>query len=147
MSDYFDENEIHHELYLHLVWSTKDQQPVLSPFAQYLYRHLCDLALTCGCNVIDGQVFSDHIQLVVKFSPDISLDNLIKTLKVGSNMLIRTNVPEMKNFEWQGSDFSFTVCSEEVCSLIDKNAKPFTEEICALLSRNNIKYDLQEVLD
>lgn len=146
MSDKFDENEIYGEMYLHLLWSTKDQQPVLSPIAQYLYNYLCEQALSCECNVISGRVFSDHIQLVIKFSPDIILSDLMTTLKVSTALLIRTNFPEMKSFEWQKSDFSFTVGSEEVCSIIDtkSDTRPFVEEISILLNNNGLECSLEQ---
>lgn len=147
MNDEFDEDAVHSRMYVHLSWSTKNQQPVLSSIAQYLYHYICELALSHDCHVVDGRVFSDHVQLVVKFSPEISLDNLLTTLKVATALLIRTNFPELKNFEWQKSDFSFSVSHEEVCSTINSNAKSFPEEVCLLLKNNGLEYELHEVLE
>lgn len=149
MSDKFDENAVEHEMYVHLVWSTKNQKPVLSSIAQYLYHYICDQVLSCECNVISARIFNDHIQLVVKFSPDISLSNLIITLKVATSLLIRTNFPEMKNFEWQKSDFAFSVGHDEACSIIDtkSDAKGFAEVISILLNNNGLEYNLQDVLE
>ncbi len=147
MKDTFDEDEVFGEMYVHIAWSTRDQKPLLSPFAQYLYQYICDLALTCECHVVDGRVFSDHVQLVVKFSPDISFANLITNFKVATSMLIRTQVAGMKDFEWQKSDFGFTVSSEEACSTIDHNAKTFSIAVCELLNQNDIQYDLKDVLE
>lgn len=147
MSDIFDDNAIHSEMYIHLGWSTKNQQPVLSSIAPYLYHYMCELASSHCCNVVNGQVYSDHVQLVVKFSPDTILSDLMTTLKVASSLLIRTNFPEMKEFEWQKSDFMFSLSAEDVFSIINNNAKPFPEEVCIILNNNGLKFDLQEVLE
>ena len=135
------------ELYVHLLWSTNHQEPVLSPISKYLYHYLCELALSCDCHIVDGKVFSDHVQLVVKFSPETPLDNLITTLKTASSLLIRTNYPLLKNFEWQKADFTFTVDPETACSIIpEKCFRPFSEEIAILLTINELEYDFREIL-
>lgn len=144
----FDEDAINHELFVHLLWSTKNQQAILAPIAQSLYSYMCDLALSYECNVIDGHVFNDHIQLVVKYTPDIAFGNLLTNIKVGTSLWIRTNFPELRNFEWQQSDFAFSVSWEEACSTIDKiNAKIFSKEVCRLLNHNDLTYDPQDILE
>jgi len=146
MQDDFDENEIVHGMYIHIVWSTRNQMPVLDSIAQYLYQYICDKALDLECHVIDGRAFNDHVQLIVKFNPHVSIDNLVKTLKDATSMLIRSNIPELKTFEWQQSEFFFTVSSEEACSIITTKAKPFKNEICNILKQNGLNYKLKEVL-
>ena len=149
MNDDFDEDVIYGGMYIHLAWSTKNQQRLLSSIDQYLYEYMCDLVLPHQCDVIYGRVFSDHVQLVVNFSPDISLYNLLTNLKVATALLIRTNFPELKDFEWQKSDFGFTVSVDEVGALIEriKKAKLFKEEVFSLLDQNEMKYDSVEVLE
>jgi REP element-mobilizing transposase RayT len=95
-----DENEIYHEMYLHLLWSTLKQQSLILPsVGRYLYAYMCDLALTHECTIIDGQVCEDHIQLILKISHHSQLDDLIITLKVASSLWMRTNFPTMRDFE------------------------------------------------
>jgi putative transposase len=146
----FDENEIYHELYVHLLWSTTGQKPLLTPTViPHLYDYLCNLTVDEGCHLIGGSVFSDHIQLVIKFSPDTLLSDLIVNLKVASSLWIRTNFPEIERFEWQQSDFAFTVHVDEVGSLIEriKKAKWFDEEVFSLLKQNEMNFDAIEVLE
>lgn len=146
----FDENEIHHELYIHLLWSTKCQQSSITPnVIPHLYQYLCNLTFNEGCHLIGGSVFPDHIQLVIRFSPDTILSDLITNLKVASSLWIRTNFSEMERFEWQGSDFGFTVGVDEVGALIEriKEAKLFKEEVFPLLDESEMEYDPVEVLE
>ena len=116
---------------------------------RHLYNYLCDLALNEGCHLIGGSVFCDHVQLVIKFSPTTILSNLITNLRVASLLWIRTNFPEIERFEWQKSDFGFTVGVDEVGALIEriKKAKLFKEEAFSLLDQNEMKYASIEVLE
>lgn len=145
-----DEDEIVHEMYVHLLWSTIGQKPLITlHVVPHLYDYLCDVTLSEGCHLIGGNVFCDHVQLLIKFTPDTMLSDLITNLKVASLLWIRTNFPEIEGFEWQKSDFGFTVGVDEVGALIDsiKIAKLFKEEIFSLLDRNEMKYDPIEVIE
>lgn len=108
-------------MYLHLLWSTKNQKSSIpTHIVSQLYHYICDVTLLNNCQTIGGQVFSDHLQLVVKFSPEIRLADLIINLKVVTLLWMRTNFPEMRDFEWQKSDFSLTVSTKEVGPLVNK---------------------------
>lgn len=145
-----DDDEIYHELYVHLLWSTKNQKNLITPAViPHLYNYLCNLTLNEDCHLIGGGVFCDHIQMVIKFTPDTSFSDLITNLKVASLLWMRTNFPEIERFEWQESDFGFTVGVDEVGALIEriKKAKLFKEEVLSLLDQNEMKYDPVEVLE
>lgn len=145
----FDENEIHHELYLHILWSTIGQKSLIPHSAErFLYNYMCDLALTEKCHLIGGCIFGDHIQIVIKFSSQTILSDLVKNFKVGSLLWLRTNFHELKEFDWQRSDFSFTVGIEEVGAVLEKikNSKRFVQEVYSLLDQNKIEYNPLEVL-
>lgn len=141
---------ITHELYIHLMWSTTSQKALITPSViPHLYDYVSNLTLNEKCHLIGGSIFCDHIQLVIKFSPDTMLSDLITNLKVGSSLWIRTNFPEIEKFEWQKSDFGFSVHTDKVGSLIEKikKAKSFKEEVFYLLDQNEMKYDSAEVLE
>jgi REP element-mobilizing transposase RayT len=146
----FDEDEISHEMYVHLLWSTTSQKLLITPsVVPHLYDYLCDLALSEGCHLMGGSIFRDHIQLVIKFTPNTIFSDLITNLKVASSLWMWTNFPEIEKFEWQKSEFGFTVGVDEVGTLIEriKKSKSFKEEVFSLLDQNEMKYDSVEVLD
>ena len=63
-------------------------------------------------------------------------------------MWIRTYFPEIKNFEWQQSDFAFSVSSEHACCTIDtKTIAKFPEKIRLILDENELEYDPAEILE
>lgn len=95
-------------MYVHLLWSTISQKPLITPLVvPHLYDYLCDLILNEGCHLIGGSAFCDHIQLVIKFTSDTIFSDLITNLKVASLLWIRTNFPEIEGFEWQKSEARF----------------------------------------
>jgi len=147
---WFDEDEIQHELYVHLLWSTAGQKSLIpQSVEQGLCDYLRDLALTAKCHLIGGCVSADHIQMVIKFSPETILSDLIQDFKLASTWWLRTHFHALRDFDWQKSDFSFTVDFEEVGELVEntKNSKSFEQEIYYLLDQNKIHYDPLEVLE
>ena len=150
MTKDFDEDEVHNALYLHLLWSTQGQQKLILPsLTESYYAYLCDVAVNYGCHIIAAQLCRDHIQMIVKYNPNCTLADLIKTLKSASLVWIRKLVPAMKDVEWQKSDFVFSVGREEIGILMDKfpHAKFFAEEIYSLLDLNQMEYDSLEFLE
>ena len=142
----FDE-EIVCGLYYHLLWSTKDQKACISSScAQQLYTFICDLALSLECYIIEGQVFADHVELVVKASVDVSLVELITTLKSGSMLWLKNSSPCFVAFEWQRSEFVFTVSTEEV-GFITNTAKSFIDKIPQILNQNGCIFSEKEILE
>lgn len=140
----YDEEEIQSELYIHIVWSVREQKAIIAPInAQQLYPFIRDLVLNSNCTLIAGRVFADHLQLLVKFNPDIALQDLITDIKVGSSLWMTTHCSEIKDFAWQKSDFSFSVACEEVGNLINKieNGSSFVHEIPAILALNGLAFE------
>jgi putative transposase len=147
---YFDENKISHEMYLHLLWSTKEQQPIItSPISKSLYHYIADLMLACDATLIAGKIFTDHIQLIIKFNPDTVVQDLFINSKVATSLWVRSNYPELKDFEWQKSDFSFSVSYDEVINLIDRieRTKSFSEEVSSILCQCGIQFDPVDILE
>lgn len=148
--DEYDEDLVYHEIYFHFIWSTDKQEQLMTPsIASALYAYIGDLALTQECHLIGGQVHTDHLQLIVKATPNNALGTLLATLKDFSSVWLRTNIPTMKDFKWQKSDFAFGVSFSEVGMMIEKikNGKSFREEVYSILDENGMEYDRLEVLD
>jgi putative transposase len=144
-----DENEIYHEMYLHLIWSTHGQKAIIVPaIANSLYRYISDIILDRNCHLIAGKVFADHLQLIIKFNHDIALEDLVTDIKVGSALWVNNHCLEKRGFAWQKTYFGFSVSQEEVGNLMDGfvKADSFLSHITAILSLNGITYDVSEIL-
>lgn len=149
MNEDYDESVIHHSMYVHIIWSTMAQQPLLHAVTQHLHDYICNLALLQSCHVISCRILSDHIQLVVKYSPNTYLERLITTLKAETSSWIRSNYSGLENFEWQKSDLSFSISGDGVKSIINSmnNTSGYPEELCKILKNNGVTIDPKEFLE
>lgn len=83
----FDEQKVYSEIYLHLIWSTKHQEPLFDlSGSQYVYEYIRELTLECDSEVVGGGVFQDHLELIIKFSPNTVLSDLLTTIKTATTL-------------------------------------------------------------
>jgi len=66
-----------------------------------------------------------------------------------SSIWVKTHIDELKNFEWQGSDFAFSISLECVGEIMDEMKKltPFTELIETILKASDMEYKLKNILE
>ena len=100
------------EIYLHLLWTTRDREPLLSPdweetlfalFHEMLHRHRCGL-------VAVGAV-ADHVHLLITFHATASLGQLMKDLKGTSSRFVGERV---EGFRWRPTYAAFSVSRWDV---------------------------------
>jgi putative transposase len=98
------------QLFYHLIWSTKDRQPLLAPLVEkHVYGYLTGKAVGLGGVVyaLGGTV--DHVHMVVAIPPAISVSKFVGQVKgVASTRFNKSGISDVR-FEWQGeySAFSF----------------------------------------
>jgi putative transposase len=91
------------QIYYHLVWTTKNRQPFITPTRE---TQLCHYiigkadALNCKIQAIDG--IEDHIHLVVTIPPTLAVAEFVKKIKGSSshNLNHSANTSSDK-FAWQ----------------------------------------------
>ena len=90
-------------LYYHLVWGTKQRQPLINPEIEtILYPYLIGKADTLASIVHAIGGIEDHIHLVVSIPPALSIAHFVKTLKGSSAYHLNHQVPVCANqFGWQ----------------------------------------------
>jgi putative transposase len=70
------------EIHLHLVWVTKDRNPVLAGAVGVRVRDL--IREICGASdvlIIKGHVSRDHVHLLVSIPPQVTISRLLQRLK------------------------------------------------------------------
>jgi REP element-mobilizing transposase RayT len=97
------------QLFYHLVWSTKQRQPLITPEVEpHIYRYLVSKAT--GLN---GVVFAiggveDHVHMVVAIPPSIAVANFVGKVKgTASTRLNKSGISTVR-FEWQGEYGAFS---------------------------------------
>jgi putative transposase len=70
------------EIHLHLVWTTKYRQPVLTGEVALRWREL--IREVCGqheVKIMKGHVSKDHVPLFVSIPPQVTISRLVPGLK------------------------------------------------------------------
>jgi putative transposase len=97
-------------LYVHLVWATWERAPSLTPEREgAVYgciRAECE-RLRCAVLGIGGT--ENHIHVLVRLSPAVSVSQLVKQLKGVSSHLMNHEYPGGSPFKWQGGYGVFSV--------------------------------------
>jgi putative transposase len=91
-------------LYYHLVWSTKNREPLIQPQVEHrLFGYLREKANQMGCEVYAINGWHDHVHVLVSIPPKHSVSDVVKNLKGASAFHINHDVPGPQDgwFGWQ----------------------------------------------
>ncbi len=90
-------------LYYHLVWATKERQPLITPDREpQLYSYIIGKAdsLDCIIHAIGG--IENHVHLIASIPPNLSIANFVKRIKGSSAHHLNDNlVGSISTFSWQ----------------------------------------------
>lgn len=137
-------------LLTHVIFSTKNRLPHIdaelkAPLLAYMggiVRELHGTALT-----INGT--ADHVHLLVRLPPTISLADAMRVLKTNSSRWVHEKWPSHSVFAWQTGYGAFSVSQSNIAGLLRYIAEQeqhhrkvsFQEEFLAYLRRHGIDYD------
>jgi REP element-mobilizing transposase RayT len=85
-----------HRLYCHLVWTTRNRQPLIDvATATFLERYLRTVATRLDAEVVEIGIVRTHVHVLARVPPTTSIPVLVQSLKGGSatvaNREVRTN--------------------------------------------------------
>jgi putative transposase len=100
-------------LWVHLVWSTKNREPILTPLLKHeVYKVINKIAndheIYLDC--ING--VEDHVHLMIRLRTDQSIADVVKTIK-GKSWEYFKDIPE-KYIQWQDGFAAFTVSPDHI---------------------------------
>ena len=97
------------QLFYHLVWSTKNREPLLTPQAEkHIYGFLTSKAVGLNGVVYTVGGTADHVHMVVAIPPAISVAQFIGQVKgIASARFNRSSVSDVR-FEWQAEYGAFS---------------------------------------
>ncbi|HST59958.1 MAG TPA: IS200/IS605 family transposase [Longimicrobium sp.] len=101
------------KLYLHLVWSTWNRAPLLTPaLLQAIDRCVRAECVKAGADVTAFGGVADHVHLLVRLPTTISVADFVKQVKGSSSHLASQRLHTL--FKWQGRYGAFTVSPSHV---------------------------------
>ena len=103
------------QLYLHCLWATWDRQPlVTAQIEQPVYAFILAKTRELRCVPITIGGTPDHVHLLVRWSPTMSVAEFIGEVKGASSHFVAHQLLPDGFFKWQGAYGAFTVSRDQV---------------------------------
>ena len=145
------------QVYLHLVFSTKNRAPFLndSSIQKETHAYLGGICRNLDCpSLIVGGV-ADHVHVLCRFSRSIPIADLLKGLKQDSSSWLKGKGVSLQNFYWQGGYGAFSISPADVPKLREyisgqekhHRRESFQDEYRRLLRKYNVDFDERYVWD
>jgi REP element-mobilizing transposase RayT len=133
--------------FVHCVFSTKGRRDLIpAELQERLYAYLTGIADNLGFKILAAGGISNHVHLLIRLPPALSLAEAMQKLKANSSRWLGENGVQ---FEWQKGYGAFSV-SPSLLKTVQEyirnqpehhRTRSFEEEFRALLERSGIAYD------
>ena len=145
------------KILLHLVFSTKERRPFLrdQPVREALHRYLGGILAKLECQPLTIGGVEDHVHLLFAHSRTVTVADVVKELKRGSSLWVKSQGPGLSEFEWQNGYGVFSIGQsqvEDVRAYIAGQEEhhrtvSFQDEFRRLLERYQVAFDERYVWD
>ena len=138
------------QIYYHLVFSTRDRQPVLrTDFKEDLLRYIWGIVKNRNCYLHRINSVPDHLHMLIDLHPTVDLASLVRDMKTSTTLWIRQKLQIARFPGWQDGYGAFTKSHQERDMIIEyiKNQEEhhkrvsFVDELKNLLMQEGIEYD------
>ena len=103
------------QLYLHLIWATWDRLPLLTEDIEaQVYAAIASKCRALKCEPLAINGTDDHVHLLVRLHPTISVARLAQEVKGASSHLVTHVLKPGAFFKWQGAYRAFTIQKSDV---------------------------------
>ena len=91
------------QVYLHIVFSTKDRRPFLRDqvLCDRTHAYLAGICKNQGAGSLKVGGTADHVQILSRMSKTLAISGLIQELKRESSKWVKQQSPELSSFYWQ----------------------------------------------
>jgi len=144
------------QILLHTVFSTKHREPwITGDIAERLYPYFGGIVRAEKGVLYDIGGVKDHVHMYLRWRPDESVSDLMRTVKARSSKWIHDTLPALGAFAWQEgySVFSVSKSQEEavkkyVASQHEHHKREdFKSELLRLLRVHSLEFDERYVFD
>ncbi|HEY3969445.1 MAG TPA: IS200/IS605 family transposase [Planctomycetaceae bacterium] len=99
------------QIYLHVVFSTKERKPFLQnpDCREAMHRCLAKISNDLGCPCLEAGGVEDHVHVLSRLSKTLSVSEFIKELKRATSAWVKEVFPAMEEFYWQAGYGAFSV--------------------------------------
>src|SRR5947209_15164613 len=139
------------KILVHTVFSTKERRPFLRDRAlrEELHRYLGGILTNLDCQPVIAGGAEDHVHLLCALSRTCEPAEMVKEVKRGSSLWLKTKSPDLPDFAWQSGYGTFSIGFSQIESVRTYIAQQeehhrkasFQDEFRALLQRYEIEFD------
>lgn len=144
-------------IYLHLVFSTKERTPFLSDkeIRKEMHAYMASIFKKQESSALIVGGTEDHVHILFNLSRKLPLTDIVRDVKRSSSIWIKKKGRELDNFSWQNGYGAFSVSRsklDEVERYIKRQENhhekmKFQDELRALLKKQGIQYDERFIWD
>lgn len=92
----------YYQLFYHLVWSTKNREPLLTPQVEpIIHNFLRTKAIGLGATVFALNGIDDHVHVVASIPPRIAVAKFVGQIKAVASTKFNNRYPDHPSFFWQ----------------------------------------------
>lgn len=145
------------QIYLHIVFSTKNRHPFLVDAAirDEMHKYLGGISNGLDCPVLRVGGVADHVHILCRFGRTLSIADFIKEMKRESSIWVKTKGAAYEDFHWQGGYgvFSISPMHVEPVRIYITNREEhhrtvtFQDEFRRLLAKYGVEHDERYVWD
>ena len=109
------------QVYLHIVFSTKDRRPFLRDQMLRERRHayLAGICKNQGAPSLKVGGTADHVHILCRMSKTLAISGLIQELKRESSKWVKQQSPHASSFYWQACYGAFSVSPSHADALVE----------------------------
>jgi REP element-mobilizing transposase RayT len=144
------------QILLHIVFSTKNREPwITSDIAERLYPYMGGIVRAEKGILYDIGGVEDHVHLYLRWRPDESISDLMRTVKSRSSKWIHETFPSLQAFAWQEGYSAFSVSKSQEAAVKKYIAgqaehhkkEDFKSELLRLLRAHGVEFDERYVFE
>jgi REP element-mobilizing transposase RayT len=145
------------KILVHSVFSTKERRPFLRDLGlrEEMHHYIGGILAKLDCQPVVVGGVEDHIHLLCALARTSAASDMVKEVKRGSSLWIKTKGQDLKNFSWQSGFGIFSIGFSQLPDVkryIEGQAEhhrkiSYQDEFRELLKRYEIEYDERYVWD
>ena len=137
-------------LYCHVIFSTKNREPLLSRELQpRLFAYIGGGLGGEGNVLLAAGAMPDHVHLLISLSRQTSVAEVVRLVKANSSGWVHQTFPELRGFAWQTGYGAFSVSASALPAVKrylagqeeHHRVRTFQEEFVAFLKKHAIPYN------
>ncbi len=145
------------KILVHTVFSTKDRRPFLrnKSLRDELHRYLGGILMNHDCQPLIVGGVEDHVHILSTLSRTCEAAEMVKEIKRGSSLWLKTKGPSLHDFAWQNGYGIFSIGHSQIAAVKNYIAGQkehhrkvsFQDEFRVFLKRYEIEFDERYVWD